>query len=256
MLVAVLAAGAVVAPGSPVSADGCTPPPPPPPVTDPCSEIRAGGCGDVSPVHSFVRSDCPPSQHHPGPGPGSNDPATTPETVTTICSSACSVTLPLDEAQATVNAASGPPNAFQAASVRADDPVLFATRNGGDIKPNCPDYAETFSDWVQFGFRGAGDASGYHKIGTFRLNREMSRSDATITAERFQVCFAAPYRFTTRNGFRLGHQGRDFVGVLPECGSLHFPCVKARQVVRSRHGWVARIRFNVPASAQDPKALG
>jgi|GEM_PF-4843255 len=224
------------------------PPPPPPPLPPPP----------------------PPPAHHSGSGSeGSNDPNpnTNPNanTSTAVCSGSCTVTVQLADAQADINAAQGG-GSFTAASIGAGNaPVLFGTRNGGGAKPHCPGYEATFIDWVLFGFRVPADGADFRKIGVFTLKNVMPRPEARAAAAQQQVCFEAPYRFRTRAGFELGEQEGEFVGVLPDCVRVSrthprrgaaSPCVLDRRIVAVDQGWVVRVRFFVPPSAQDPKALG
>jgi hypothetical protein len=261
-LAAMVAAGAVVVPAAaagspqlrPASIAGGSALPPPPPGPAPVTEI-------------------PPS-HHGSPGDASNDPigldGTTADAATATCYETCSVRTELTDALVEVTAVEEPgsPGAasFGAASVGGRDrAVLFATRNGGDTKPDCPGYRESFTDWVQFGFQDPARGAIYRKIATFTLHRRLSRTAAAAEARRLQICFEAPYRFTNRPGYRVEQQGSVFAGVLPQCPTLirgqipadaATPCVSDRQVVRSGDGWVVRITFRIPASRQDPKALG
>jgi len=174
------------------------------------------------------------------------------------------VTVQLADAQADISAAQGGAP-FTAASIGAGDaPVLFGTRNGGGTRPHCPGYETTFIDWVQFGFTVPASGAAFRKLGTFTLKDVMPQREALAAAARQQICFEAPYRFRTRPGFRLGEREDGFAGVLPDCGRLSRghgrggtgPCVQDRRVVRMDDGWVVRVRFFVPPSAQDPKALG
>jgi hypothetical protein len=189
---------------------------------------------------------------------------------TAPCYVSCTVTVPLTGAVAQIAAhdertASSEPSFRAASTVGSDRAVLFATRNGGGIKPECPGYTTTFTDWVQFGFQDPARGATFRKTGTFTLRHRLSRDAASAASQSLQICFEAPYPFLHRPGFRVEKQGSSFVGVLPECQNLtqrhvpvgtETPCVSDRQVVRSGKGWVVRIRFRVPPSRQDPKALG
>ncbi len=148
--------------------------------------------------------------------------------------------------------------------------VLFATMNGNyrpasleaSGKPNCPNYAEQNSDWVQFGFTEPARGRTWHKTAYMTQRQKMKRAAATAMAQKLQICFAAPYKFPTRPGYRLGTQGSDWVGVLTECGSVRkakgrpVPCVLTREIVKVKKGWTVRITFKIPANGKDPKALG
>lgn len=152
--------------------------------------------------------------------------------------------------------------------------ILFATTNGNYRpasiqegpagRPNCPDYTERNADWVQFGFLQPERGKSWAKTAYMTQRQAMTKKAAAVLLRRLQVCFAAPYEFPTRAGYRPGTQGSDRVGVLPECSSLQVraakgrvaPCVSARKVVKVPGGWVVRLVFRVPANAKDPKALG
>jgi hypothetical protein len=92
--------------------------------------------------------------------------------------------------------------------------------------------------------------------------QKMSKAVASALAQKMQVCFAAPYKFPTRPGYRLGTQGPDRVGVLAECGTVRgrngrpMPCVASRDILKVKGGWTVRLTFRIPANSKDPKALG
>ena len=153
-----------------------------------------------------------------------------------------------------------------------DTAVLFATMNGNwrpasveaSGKPNCPNYTEQNSDWVQFGFFEPERGRTWHKTAYMTQRQKMKRRRAEALAQKMQVCFAAPYKFPTRPGYRLGTQRPGPVGVLPECGSARLrldegptkPCVAAREIVKVKSGWTVEDHLPHPRHHQDPKALG
>jgi hypothetical protein len=222
----------------------------------------------------------PPPIHH-NDHAGSNDPnpntnptnsttariaTSTNPTVSTSCSSACSLGAVTRDEQVTIDAtdtakqSSAVVPEFTAASVDPPGtPVFSLTIDGGRGKPDCLGYRPRDRDWVQFAFESGGSA--FRKTGTMTPNRGMTRAQAQARLQRDQVCFSAPYRFTPRPGFRLRHAGAWFDGVLPECAALParspaVPCVTDRTIVRVGDGWGVRLEFWVPPGRQDPKALG
>jgi hypothetical protein len=132
---------------------------------------------------------------------------------------------------------------------------LFGTTNGGS-RPDCPDYTERNTDWVQFGFTSPRAGAGWSKTLSMTQRQTMGRGDAARLADAMQICFAAPYSFRTRSGYELGRDGSDYLGVLPDCASSTGPCLSRRRVVRAGDGWTVRLTFRIPANALDPKALG
>lgn len=265
----------VALPATPVAA-ACAPPPPPPPVGCVGDCLHAlGSLSSAAPSAgksvSIPVDDCNPVTPPHGPGDGSNDPGglpgTSPTAATASCSEKCSVSTQLADALAVIDAVDErPPSSFVPASTTSrDHAVLFAERNGGFTKPECPGYRTTFTDWVQFGFQDAARGSTYRKTAIFTGRHPTSHGAAAAEARDMQICFEAPYQFANRTGYQVSHDGLLYDGVLPECkglahsrtaGATQTPCVLSRQVVRSGNGWVVKIKFNVPASRQDPKALG
>jgi hypothetical protein len=146
------------------------------------------------------------------------------------------------------------PRGWAEASGGGRQTQLLGTTNGGG-RPDCPDYAERNADWVQFGFTEASRGASWSKTVAMTQRQTMEQGAAMQLANAMQICFAAPYSFGTRDGYGLGRDGSDYVGVLPNCGSGG-PCVSRREVVRTGDGWTVRFSFRIPANALDPKALG
>jgi hypothetical protein len=231
---------------------------PPPPPTPPLAPAPA-------PIH---RNDHAGSNDpNPNTNPTTARVATTNNpTVSTSCSSACSLGAVTRDERVTIDAADTTTTggaqvpAFSAASVGpAGTPVFSLTIDGGGARPSCPGYRPRDRDWVQFAFESGG--STFRKTGTMTPNFGTPRAEAEDRLERDQVCFSAPYRFTARPGFRLRRAGTWFDGVLPECAALParsrvVPCVIDRSIVRIGDGWGVRLEFWVPQGRQDPKALG
>ena len=222
----------------------------------PVPDSRSGPSG-----HGGPSSNDPNPNTNPGADPKPL-PGMDPATATARCKpekKICSVSV------------SGPDSRFKIDAENGDDTaILFATMNGNwrpasveaSGKPNCPDYAEQNSDWVQFGFFEPERGKSWHKTGHMTQRQKMKRGAAEALAKKLQVCFAAPYTFPTRPGYRLGTSGPDRVGVLPECGTVRAakgrpaPCVVTREIIKVKGGWTVRITFKIPANSQDPKALG
>ncbi|MGQ0463934.1 MAG: hypothetical protein ACT4QG_01315 [Sporichthyaceae bacterium] len=271
-----------------VAADCNEPPPPPAPVeppkekknNDPPEDEGEGGEGEEGDVAVPVAlgqpaapvDDCSNAGSSNDPNPNTNPqrqrqlreplPGMDPSTATAVCrpGESCSVTPP-----------PGPDSGFQIdSSGGTDQAVLFATTNGTfrpasvereapKGRPDCPDYTEQNIDWVQFGFLDAKSGSTWNKTAAMTQRKKTKKAAAFATAQRLQICFAAPYAFPTREGYRLGKADGERVGVLPECTartSKKSPCVVKREIVQVKGGWVARLTFRVPANAKDPKALG
>ncbi len=240
---------AVIPPsGAVVDATSCLPTvsnPPPAPTRSTGHHSRAGSNDpgfDPSndPANRVVAGDPPPD-------------AADPNTATTACSEirgVCSVSPPVGpDSQFTVTARGG-----QA------DAVLFGTLDGG-ARPVCPGYAGINEDWLRFGFLDPSPGVGWRKTVSVTTTHELSRRDALGLLGRMQICFDAPYPFSTRPGYQLGGGGPYQAGVLPDCEPSadttgQDPCVLGRSLVRRGHGWAVRLRFQVPAGGKDPKALG
>lgn len=167
----------------------------------------------------------------------------------------------------TVEPPAGPDSRFRIdASGGTERAVLFGVMNGNfrpadtiaSGRPNCPDYRERNSDWVQFGFLDSKRGASWRKSAVMTLRQKLSKGSAERLAQDMQVCFAAPYSFPTRDGYRLGRSGPDRVGVLASCGSVtrSAPCLARREIAKVRGGWVVRLAFKIPANGRDPKALG
>jgi hypothetical protein len=132
---------------------------------------------------------------------------------------------------------------------------LFGTTNGGD-RPNCPDYAERNADWLQFGFTEPARGAAWSKVVSMTERRSLEQGAALQLRDAMQICFAAPYSFNTRDGYGLGRDGSDYVGVLPDCSASSGPCLARREIVQAGDGYTVRFTFRIPANALDPKALG
>jgi hypothetical protein len=140
---------------------------------------------------------------------------------------------------------------------------LFGTLQGGS-KPDCPNYTEMNGDWLAFGFQDPVAGASWRKLSTLTTRHKLSRPAAVALSRKMQVCFEAPYRFLTRDGYELGGHNAVFDGVLPDCAALGGrsdrgvarPCVASRQILSRHGGWVVRLAFRVPANSKDPKALG
>jgi hypothetical protein len=221
-------------------------------------------------------SPCP----HNAPGGGgtdpgtdaSNDPAgenvTTPDYSSRTCDErVCSVGVTLPDARVEITAIDdnmpAPTGHYSAANLASSNhPVLFAARDSGGAKPACPGYQDTFTSWVQFGFKRPERGADYRKIAEFTLSHPLSHGAAAAAARKLQICFEAPYLFAPRPGYGIALHGTAYDGVLPECGSVHArpgmqtPCVATRKVIPSGNGWVVKITFRIPANKEDPKALG
>jgi hypothetical protein len=233
----------------------------------------------VNPIPTTAGQAAPPAHHHAGGRSSndtgfdaSNDPGgeevNSPDYSSTICRGACSVTVTLQDATVDVSAVDQNAGAgrYSTASIsRSNHPVLFADRDGGGAKPDCPGYRSTFTDWVQFGFTQAERGAGFRKTVAFTARRITDHPAAAAAARSLQICFEAPYRFLPRAGYGIALHDASYDGVLPQCRAVRVrpplpavqtPCVATREVVRSGNGWTVRIAFRVPAGTQDPKALG
>jgi hypothetical protein len=221
-------------------------------------------------------SPCP----HNAPGGGGTDPGTdasndpagenvsTPDYASKTCDErVCSVGVTLPDAMVEITAIDDDMPAstghYSAANLASSNhPVLFAARDSGGAKPACPGYQDEFISWVQFGFKRPERGADYRKTAVFTLRRPESRSAAAAKARKLQICFEAPYLFAPRPGYGIALHDTAYDGVLPECGSVHArpgmqtPCVATRKIVPSGSGWVVQITFRIPASKEDPKALG
>jgi hypothetical protein len=197
----------------------------------------------------------PPAGHH---GSSSNDPGVDasndpdrqrPDTDQMVCSPLAGI--------CSVNPPPGANTLFTiSASGGNESATLFGTLYGGS-HPSCPGYTPVTDDWVAFGFRDASAGRSWHKAGTLTTRQSLGRAGAAAQLRRLQICFAAPYRFRTGAGYRMGRDGDgEWTGVLPSCRAAAAPCVSHRSLVRQGTGWVARIEFRAPAGKQDPKALG
>jgi hypothetical protein len=164
----------------------------------------------------------------------------------------------------TVRPPAGPDSQFSVtARGGSSKALLFGTLMGGS-RPDCPDYTELNADWVAFGFRDKLNGSTWRKTGVLTTRHTLSHAKAAALARKMQICFEAPYRFLTREGYALGGHNATFDGVLPDCAALagHAargmarPCVASRTVLARHGGWVVRFVFRVPANGHDPKALG
>lgn len=209
---------------------------------------------------------CADRTHHNPDDPRSNPnlrpkplPGMDPATATAVCKP--------EKGFCTVSPPPGPDSRFRIdAEGGTQRAVLFGTMNGNwrpasveaSGKPNCPDYTERNSDWVQFGFFEQKRGASWHKTAVMTQRQRMEEGAATALAEKIQVCFAAPYAFPTREGYRLGRSGPDRAGVLADCHSVgkSAPCLAMREIAKVRGGWVVRLTFKVPANDRDPKALG
>ncbi|MGQ0845129.1 MAG: hypothetical protein ACT4QF_13455 [Sporichthyaceae bacterium] len=135
--------------------------------------------------------------------------------------------------------------------------VLFGKLEGGTM-PDCRNYTERQSDWLQFGFRDGEAGSTWRKTSSITTRKVLSKAKALKRAKAMQVCFEAPYYFAPRPGFGVVKTGKVWTGVLPDCPSASGgPCVTGREI-RSfgDAGWVVRLIFRIPATPLDPKALG
>ncbi|HEX3613974.1 MAG TPA: glycine-rich protein [Sporichthyaceae bacterium] len=197
----------------------------------------------------------PPAGHH---GTSSNDPGVDasndpdrqrPDTDQMVCSPLAGI--------CSVNPPPGANTVFTiSASGGNESATLFGTLYGGS-HPSCPGYTPVTDDWVAFGFRDASAGRSWHKAGTLTTRQSLGRAGAAAQLRRLQICFAAPYRFRTGAGYRMGRDGDgEWTGVLPSCRAAAAPCISHRSLVRQGPGWVARIEFRAPAGRQDPKALG
>jgi hypothetical protein len=185
--------------------------------------------------------------------PAANDVA---NTVTAACNPRIGV--------CTVRPPAGPDSLF-AVTARggSSKALLFGTLMGGS-RPDCPNYSEINADWVAFGFRNQLAGSSWHKTAKLTTRHKLSHDGAALLSKKMQICFEAPYRFLTRDGYQLGGHNGVFDGVLPDCSALAGgaqrgmarPCVATRQILARHGGWVVRFIFQVPANSKDPKALG
>jgi hypothetical protein len=243
------------------------------------SGLPSGGPADVSPASfhaaqvggSFAITFRPPGAGSNPPlpkggGPSSNDPnpntnppQPTPGDVRRTTTVLCEPRV----GQCRVGPIVGPDSVFNVfASGGTSRAELFGTLQGGG-RPDCPNYTELNSDWLAFGFRDPLAGSTWRKLSTLTTRHKLPRRAAAALSRRMQVCFEAPYRFVTRDGYALGGHNALFDGVLPDCTALPdrgragaSPCVASRQVLSRHGGWVVRFAFRVPANSKDPKALG
>jgi len=206
-------------------------------------------------------AETPPGGHHDGNDPNPNTNPDVPganavaNTVTAECNPRIGV--------CTVRPPAGPDSQF-AVTARGGDSraLLFGTLMGGS-RPDCPNYNEINADWVAFGFRNQLAGSSWHKTAKLTTRHKLSHDGAVLLSKKMQICFEAPYRFLTRDGYQLGGHNAVFDGVLPDCSALAGgaergmrPCVATRQILARHGGWVVRFIFQVPANSKDPKALG
>jgi hypothetical protein len=203
----------------------------------------------------------PPVDHHHSGNNNDPNPNTNPTqrsndrvTTTTVCEPRIGI--------CRIGPIVGPDSVFNVtATGGAKKAVLYGTLQGGS-RPDCPDYAERNSDWLDFGFTDRVAGSTWHKATSLTTRHKMSRPAALELSRSMQICFEAPYRFPTRPGYDLGSHHNLFDGVLPDCAAaaagrgVQRPCVQARQLLQRKGGWVVRLLFRVPANSKDPKALG
>lgn len=139
--------------------------------------------------------------------------------------------------------------------------TLEAELDGGPA-PDCTGYRERSGDWVRFGFTVPAAGATWSKDVMLTSRHPTTWSAARRQLQATEICFAAPYAFRTKRGFRLtgGPAGTaDFQGVLGSCrpgrtnATLAQPCVHRRNVVHLADGWVTRITFRVPAGPLDPR---
>ncbi|MGQ0846531.1 MAG: hypothetical protein ACT4QF_20605 [Sporichthyaceae bacterium] len=243
-----------------------SPPAPPPQFRSnaPTGPLVPGDeCGSSHPSSKDPNPNTNPNRIEKAPPPL---PGMDPDTATAVC---------LPGKTCTVSPPPGPDSRFRIDAAGGNErTVLFGTTNGNyreasirrgpNGRPDCPDYRERNSDWVQFGFLEPKTGATWRKSSAMTLRQKLSESAAEALAKKIQLCFAAPYEFPTRTGYRLGRDGRDRVGVLPECDTTGSrttngrvaPCVFLREAVQVKGGWVVRLSFRIPANARDPKALG
>jgi hypothetical protein len=225
------------------------------------SETAVGGFATIT----FTEPPARPRQgpdHHGGPNsnndPGfdpSNDPDRRPPGVHPDAHSDETICRP-EIGRCTIHPPAGLDSVF-AVTARGGhrSVVLFGTLMGGQ-RPDCPGYHEVQSDWLQFGFSDRFAGSSWRKSATLTTRHKLTRAAALALSRRMQICFEAPYAFATRAGCSMGGHEQLRDGVLPDCAGAAAPCVLSRQALTHMGGWVVHLVFRVPASRQDPKALG
>ncbi|MGQ0847196.1 MAG: hypothetical protein ACT4QF_24010 [Sporichthyaceae bacterium] len=193
-------------------------------------------------------------------------PGMDPATATALCepSKSCRVNPPPGaDSRFQIDASGGSRRAVLFATTNGNFQMasVGASRNGVKGRPDCLDYTERNSDWVQFGFLEPATGATWSKTAVMTQRKKLKKAAALKLAEQLQICFAAPYSFPTREGFRAGKMGKDRTGVLADCTSARVkgrkvPCLISREIVEVKGGWTVRLTFRIPANAKDPKALG
>lgn len=166
-------------------------------------------------------------------------------------------------ATCTATPPTGVDNAYTVQATGGTSPAVLEAELNGGLEPECARYRERSADWVRFGFTDPTDGETWTKTITLTGVHPLTRKQARKELRKAQICYAAPYRFYPRPGFKVTGPtaGGDYQGVLPECGTLHnhhtprhaTPCVVERTLVAAGGGWVLRLGFRVPAGEQDPR---
>ena len=129
----------------------------------------------------------------------------------------------------------------------ADAGFLQLSFNTG-FRPDCAGYEEYSSDWaVVLG-------PDRQKRVTYTIDKRVMNASPNNGASFLQMCFAAPYPFTTRAGAPPAEADVDgdghtdwYSATLPDCGTA--PCVASRNKDRAGSGV---IEVRAPAGAEDP----
>ena len=132
-------------------------------------------------------------------------------------------------------------------NTRIDAGFLQLSLDAGP-RPDCAGYTEFSADWATV---AGPDRS---KLVTFTIDKRVMNAQPNNGASFLQMCFAAPFRFTTPPGTPLTELDTDgvpgpelFVGLLPDCGVA--PCVTSRNKTKAGDGVIGT---RAPGGTDDP----
>jgi hypothetical protein len=125
-------------------------------------------------------------------------------------------------------------------NARIDAGFLQLSLNTG-FRPDCAGYTELSADWAMV------IGPDRTKRVRFQIDKKVMNAQSNNGASFIQMCFAAPFPFTTRPGTPLTQTGGFFVGLLPDCGVE--PCVESRSKTNAGDGLILT---RAPGGTDDP----